>query len=71
MTHLPQHPSDEVATKADVAELRAEMKQGFDQVDARFDQLEDLIDKMQRNFLTVSLGPLTVMTAIFAFITRI
>lgn len=71
MTHLPQHRSDEVATKADVAELRAEMSQGFGQVSARFDRLEDRMDKMQRNFLTVSFGTLTVMTAIFAFITRI
>ena len=56
MTHLPPHTSDGVATKGDIALL-----------DARFDRM----DKMQHNFLTVSFGTLTVMTAIFAFITRI
>jgi len=60
MTHLPQHTSDDAATKGDIALL-----------DARFDRMEDRMDKMQRNFLTVSFGTLTVMTAIFAFITRI
>ena len=29
------------------------------------------MDKMQRNFLTVSFGSLTVVTAIFAIITRL
>jgi hypothetical protein len=60
MTHLPQHTSDGAATKSDIALL-----------DARFDRMEDRMDKMQRNFITVSFGTLTVMTAIFALITRI
>ena len=56
MTHLPQHTSESAATKDDIAVLGL-----------RFNRM----DKMQRNFLTVSFGALTVMTAIFAFITRI
>ena len=60
MTHLPQHTSDIAATKGDIALL-----------DARFDRMEDRTDKMQRNFLTVSFGPLIVMATIFSFITRI
>ena len=59
MTHLPQHASDSVATKDDISHLNM-----------RFDRMEDRMDKMQRNFLTVSFGTLTVMTAIFSFITR-
>ena len=60
MTHLPQHTPDNVATKGDIALL-----------DARFDRMEDRMDKMQRNFLTVSFGTVTAMTAIFALITRL
>jgi hypothetical protein len=78
MTHLPQHTSDDAATKADITLLTDR----FDSMDARFDRMEDRMedrfnrmedrmDKMQRNFLTVSFGTMTVMTAIFAFITRI
>ena len=32
--------------------------------------MEDRMDKMQRTFLTVLFGALSVMTAIFALITR-
>ncbi len=71
MTHLPQHRSDEVATKADIAELRERFDRIEDRIDARFDRIEERMDRMQRQFLTVSFGALTVMTAIFSFITRI
>jgi Mg2+ and Co2+ transporter CorA len=92
MTHLPQHTSDEAATKGEIALLGPRfdriddqfnrIEDRFDRMDDRFDRMEDRMedrfnrmedrmDKMQRNFLTVSFGTLTVMTAIFAFITRI
>ncbi|MFZ0627592.1 MAG: hypothetical protein WAN34_13950 [Acidimicrobiia bacterium] len=71
MTHLPQHRSDEVATKADIAEFRERFDRIEDRIDARFDRMEERMDRMQRQFLTVSFGTLTVMTAIFSFITRI
>ena len=81
MTHLPQHTSDDAATKGDIALLgprfdRIEerfdrMENRFDRMEDRFDRLEGRMDKMQRNFLTVSFGTLTAMTAIFALITRI
>ena len=43
----------------------------FNRIEDRFNRMDDRMDKMQRNFLTVSFGTLSVMTAIFAFITRI
>ena len=71
MTHLPQHTSDDAATKADMTSLETRFDARFDRMEDRFDRMEDRMDKMQRNFLTVSFGTLTVMTAIFALITRI
>ena len=78
MTHLPQHTSDDAATKDDIALLDTRfdrMEDRFDRMedrmDDRFNRMEDRMDKMQRNFLTVSFGTLTAMTAIFALITRL
>jgi hypothetical protein len=78
MTHLPQHTSDSVVTKADMAGLETRfdarfdrMEDRFDRMEDRFDRMEDRMDKMQRNFLTVSFGTLTAMTGIFAFISHI
>jgi hypothetical protein len=71
MTHLPQHTSDSVVTKADMAGLETRFDARFDRMEDRFNRMEDRMDKMQRNFLTVSFGTLTAMTAIFAFITHI
>jgi len=71
MTHLPQHTSDDVATKGDIALLDARFDRMEDRMEDRFNRMEDRMDKAQRNFLTVSFGTLTVMTAIFALITRI
>ena len=73
MTHLPQHTTNDAATKDDIALLNSRfdgMDDRFDRMEDRFNRMEDRMDKMQRNFLTVSFGTLTVMTAIFAFITR-
>jgi hypothetical protein len=81
MTHLPQHTSDDAATKTDITLLTVHfdrmdarfdsMEDRFDRMDARFNRMEDRMDKMQRNFLTVSFGTMTVMTAIFALVTRL
>ena len=74
MTHLPQHTSDDTATRADIALLDSRfdrMEDRFDRMDDRFNRMEDRIDKMQRNVLTVSFVTLTVVTAIFSIITRI
>ena len=71
MAHLPQHTSDSVVTKADMAGLETRFDARFDRMEDRFDRMEDRMDKMQRNFLTISFGTLTAMTAIFAFITHI
>jgi len=71
MTHLPQHTSDDAATKADIALLDSRFDRMEDRMEDRFNRMEDRMDKMQRNFLTMSFGTLTVMTAIFALITRL
>lgn len=85
MTHLPQHRADEVATKGDLATVGARVDQRFDRIEERFvrmeermdrmedrfDRMENRIDRKQRQFLTVSFGTLTVMTAIFSFVTRL
>jgi hypothetical protein len=64
MTHLPQHPSDEVATSRDVAALRSD----FQRLEARFDRLEDKIDRMQRFYVGTVVGSMTALTAIFSFV---
>ncbi len=75
MTHLPQHESDEVATNADLGRVETRIDERFDRMEDRFDErfnrMEVRIDKINRNFVTVSFGTLTVMTAIFAFLTKI
>lgn len=57
MTHLPQHPSDRSATKSDIARL-----------EARFDRLEDKMDRMQRFYVGTVVGSMTALTAIFSFV---
>jgi hypothetical protein len=82
MTHLPQHPSDEVATKADLIALKASVDERFDQVGERFDRMEDRIDQlaievremngvMRDQLRTYSLGTfyaMTALTAIFSLV---
>jgi len=43
MTHLPQHTSDDAATKGDIALLDAR----FDRMDDRFDGMEDRFNRME------------------------
>lgn len=60
MTHLPQHANDDVATKGDIASL-----------EARFDRLEDRLDRHQRFFVATTFGTLTAMTAILSFVVTV
>ncbi len=45
MTYLPQHRSEEVATKDDIA-----------RIEARFDRLEDIVREQQRFYVTTVVG---------------
>ncbi len=67
MTHLPQHKSDEAATKGDIAVLGTR----FDKLEARFDRMEDRLDRHQRFFVATTFGTLTAMTAIFSFVVTV
>ena len=78
MTHLPQHPSNEVATGDDIARLETR----FDRMDDRFDRMEDRIDQLAieiremngvmrdqlRTHSLGTIGAMTVLTAIFSLV---
>jgi hypothetical protein len=79
MSYLPQHTSDEAATKVDVARLEARMDERFAHMEARFDRTEDRfdrledrfqmlaerMDRMQRFYVGTTVGSMTALTAIF------
>jgi uncharacterized protein YdcH (DUF465 family) len=56
MTHLPQHPSDEVATKADVTGLKADITDLKASVDERFDRMDERLDRMDERFDRMEAG---------------
>ncbi len=70
MRHLPQHPSDEVATKADMTGLKASVDQRFDRMEDRIDQLaievREMNSVMRDQMRTDSLGTIGAMTALTA-----
>jgi len=57
MTYLPQHRSDEVATKDDTA-----------RIEARFDRLEEIVSAQQRVYVATVVGSMTALTAIFSLV---
>jgi len=57
MTYLPQHRSDEVATKDDIA-----------RIEARFDRLEGIVREKQRFHPATVVGSMTALTAIFSLV---
>ena len=74
MTHLPTYDPAEVATKADIAELRTDatnvessQNDRFDRIDDRFDRLEsrfnELNKRLDRLFLTLVAGLFVVVAA--------
>ena len=74
MTHLPTYDPAEVATKADIAELRTDatnvessQNDRFDRIDDRFDRLESRFDelnkRLDRLFLTLVAGLFVVVAA--------
>jgi hypothetical protein len=57
MAYLPQHRSEEVATKDDIARL-----------EARFDRLEDIVRDQQKFYVGTVVGSMTALTAIFSVV---
>jgi hypothetical protein len=78
MTNLP---AAELATKTDVAEVRAEItavRADLRRLEDRFDRFDDRIDHMQemmqtqfRSYTFVTIGSLTALTGIFAAVVSI
>ena len=79
MNHLPQHPADEAATKADIARLEASTKadiarledrfdERFSRLEDRFDRLDERMDRMQRFYVGTTVGSMTALTAIFSLV---
>lgn len=57
MTHLPQHQADQVATKSDIAMLRADIK-----------ELKDIVRDQQKFYVGTVVGSMTALTAIFSLV---
>ena len=78
MTYLPQHRSDEVATKSDIEHLGSKfehLETRFDRLEARFDGLEtrfdhfqDVVRDQQKFYVGVTVGSMTALTAIFSLV---
>ncbi|MGA7227199.1 MAG: hypothetical protein WBZ45_03190, partial [Acidimicrobiia bacterium] len=75
MTFLPEHQSEQVATRGDLGELAASldvrfdrMEERFDRMEARMDRMEDHMDRMQRFYVGATVGSMTALTAIFSFV---
>ncbi|MGA7281398.1 MAG: hypothetical protein WBZ40_06395 [Acidimicrobiia bacterium] len=78
MTFLPEHQSEQVATRGDLGELAASldvrfdrMEERFDRMEARMDRMEDHMDRMQRFYVGATVGSMTALTAIFSFVVSI
>ena len=61
MTHLPLHQSDQVATKSDISDLKAELK-------ADLKELKDIVREQQRFYVATVVGSMTALTAIFSLV---
>jgi hypothetical protein len=57
MTHLPLHQSDQVATKSDISDLKADIK-----------ELEDIVCEQQCFYVATVVGSMTALTAIFSVV---
>lgn len=57
MTHLPLHQSDQVATKSDISDLKADIK-----------ELKDIVREQQRFYVATVVGSMTALTAIFSLV---
>lgn len=72
MTYLPSFDPSEIASKADLAILRSNFENRFDQVDRRFDQLEvrmlGIDRRLDRLFLTLLAGMFVIAAAMASLI---
>jgi len=50
MNHLPQHPSDEAVTKADLGRFGDQIDERFERIDERFARMEQRFDRMEERF---------------------
>lgn len=68
LTHLPIRPGDEVATKAEIADVRADIAR----LESRFERFEERmdsrLDQMQRAYVVTVVGAMTALTAIFSLV---
>ena len=67
MTYLPPHPATELATRPDIADLKAdiaELKQGLDRVHDRIDALHYSLADQLKTYTIVMVSALTALTAI-------
>jgi len=79
MTHLPLGPSDEVATKGDLARLEDTIDNRFATLESRFDRFEDRISRQidqlnatiidqQKFYARTTVWSMVGLTAIFSFV---
>jgi len=75
MTHLPQHQSDQDATKTDVAVLksdiaviRSEMADFKTEIRADIKKLKNIVRDQQKFFVGTVVGSMTALTAIFSLV---
>ncbi len=75
MTHLPQHQSDQVATKSDIAMIRSDMADFKTEVRADIKEirtdikdLRDIVRDQQKFYVGTVVGSMTALTAIFSLV---
>ncbi len=75
MTHLPQHQSDQVATKSDIAMIRseladfkAEVRVDIQEVRADIKELSGVVRDQQKFYVGTVVGSMTALTAIFSLV---
>jgi hypothetical protein len=68
MTYLPHHRSDEAATKADIADLKAATNADIADLKTRFDRLEDIVRDQQKFYVGTIVASMVALTAVFSFV---
>ena len=81
MTHLPPQQAAELATRADISDVRAEVAELRDdmgepradlrRLEDRFDRLGDTLQAHFRSYTFIRVGSLTALTGIFAAVVSI
>ena len=68
MTHLPQHQSDQVATKSDIAMLKSDIVDCKAEVRADIKELSGIVRDQQKFYVATVVGSMTALTAIFSLV---